>query len=157
MMRIGLLGASKIAPRAIIQPAAVSADAVITAVGARDMAKAEAYARRTIVNTAISWRRRRSFHERPVDVMPDVGVADRVDELATRDALWAQLQLLPPRQRAAIVLRYYLDLSEAQTAEAMGCSVGAVKSQTSAGLGRLRDRMGPEVALFTTTDQRMTP
>jgi len=44
MMRIGLLGASKIAPRAIIQPAAASADAVITAVGARDMAKAEAYA-----------------------------------------------------------------------------------------------------------------
>src|SRR6188472_4144276 len=61
----------------------------------RDVAKAEAYARRTIVNTAISWRRRRSFHERPADVMPDVGVADRVDELATRDALWAQLQLLP--------------------------------------------------------------
>jgi DNA-directed RNA polymerase specialized sigma24 family protein len=50
----------------------------------RDVAKAEAYARRTIVNTAISWRRRRSFHERPVDVMPDVGVADRVDELRAR-------------------------------------------------------------------------
>ena len=123
----------------------------------RDVTKAEAYARRTIVTTAISWRRRRSFHERPIDEVPDVGVADRVDELATRDALWAHLQLLPPRQRAAIVLRHYLDLSEAQTAEAMGCSVGAVKSQTSAGLGRLRDRMGPEVALFTTTDQRTRP
>ncbi len=106
---------------------------------------------------AISWRRRRSFHERPVDAVPDLGVADRVDELATRDALWAQLHLLPPRQRAAIVLRYYLDLSEAQTAEAMGCSVGAVKSQASAGLSRLRDRMGPDVALFTTTDQGRTP
>jgi RNA polymerase sigma-70 factor (sigma-E family) len=123
----------------------------------RDVSKAEAYTRRAIVTTAISWRRRRSFHERPVDLLPEVGVADRVDELATRDALWDQLHLLPPRQRAAIVLRYYLDLSEAQTAEAMGCSVGAVKSQTSAGLSRLRDRMGPEVALFTTTDQRTTP
>ena len=123
----------------------------------RDVTKAEAYARRTIVTTAISWRRRRSFHERPVDVLPDVGVADRVDDLATRDALWTQLRLLPPRQRAVIVLRYYLDLSEAQAAEAMGCSVGAVKSQTSAALARLRDRMGPEVTLFTTTDQRMTP
>ena len=123
----------------------------------RDVSKADAYARRTIVTTAISWRRRRSFHERPVDVLPDVGVTDHVDELATRDALWAQLLMLSPRQRAAIVLRFYLDLSEAQTAEAMGCSVGAVKSQTSAGLSRLRDRMGPEVALFTTTDQRMTP
>ncbi len=123
----------------------------------RDVANAEAYTRRTIITTAISWRRRRSFHERPVEVLPDAGVADRVDELVTRDALWAQLHLLPPRQRAAIVLRYYLDLSEAQTAETMGCSVGAVKSQTSAGLDRLRDRMGPDVALFTTTDQRTTP
>ena len=50
----------------------------------RDVTKAEAYARRTIVTTAISWRRRRSFRERPVDVLPDVGVADRVDELAAR-------------------------------------------------------------------------
>ncbi len=123
----------------------------------RDVTKAEAYTRRTIVNTAISWRRRRSFHERPVDVLPDSGVADRVEEVATREALWAQLRLLPPRQRAAIVLRYYHDLTEAQTAEAMGCSVGAVKSQTSAALRRLRDRMGLEVALFTTTDQRTTP
>jgi RNA polymerase sigma-70 factor (sigma-E family) len=122
----------------------------------RDVSKAEAYARRTIVTTAISWRRRRSFHERPVHVMPEVGVADRVDELATREALWAHLHMLPPRQRAAIVLRYYLDLSEAPTAEAMGCSVGAVKSQTAAGLSRLRHRMGPEVALVTTTDQGMT-
>ena len=54
----------------------------------------------------------------------------------------AQLRTLPPRQRAAIVLRYYEDLSEAQTAEVMGCSVGAVKSQVSTGLGRLRERLG---------------
>src|SRR5919112_6099056 len=46
----------------------------------RDVSKAEAYTRKTIVTTAISWRRRRSFHERPVDVLPEVGVADRVDE-----------------------------------------------------------------------------
>jgi len=123
----------------------------------RDVTKAEAYTRRTIVTTAISWRRRRSFHERPVNVVPEIGVADPAEGLATRDALWAQLQLLPPRQRAAIVLRYYLDLSEAQTADAMGCSVGAVKSQSSAGLGRLRGRIGTEVALLNTADQRMTP
>jgi RNA polymerase sigma factor (sigma-70 family) len=54
----------------------------------------------------------------------------------------AQLRTLPPRQRAAIVLRYYEDLSEAQTAEVMGCSVGTVKAQVSTGLGRLRDRSG---------------
>jgi len=123
----------------------------------RDVTKAEAYTRRTIVTTAISWRRRRSFHEHPVDVLPDVGVTDGVEELVTRDALWAQLHLLPPRQRAAIVLRHYLDLSEAQTAEAMGCSVGAVKSQTSAALDRIRDRLGLDPALTSTTDQRTTP
>ena len=123
----------------------------------REVNKAEAYTRRTIVTTAISWRRRRSFHERPANVIPEVRVADPAEGLVTRDALWAQLHLLPPRQRAAIVLRYYFDLSEAQTAEAMGCSVGAVKSQSSAGLGRLRERMGSEVALLNTADQGMTP
>jgi len=54
----------------------------------------------------------------------------------------AQLRTLPPRQRAAIVLRYYEDLSEAQTAEVMGCSVGTVKAQVSTGLSRLRERAG---------------
>jgi RNA polymerase sigma-70 factor (sigma-E family) len=123
----------------------------------RDVTKAEAYTRRTIVTTAISWRRRRSFHERPVEMPAELGVADAVEGLVTRDALWAQLHRLPPRQRAAIVLRYYFDLSEAQTADSMGCSVGAVKSQCSAGLGRLRAQMGPDVELLTTSDQGMTP
>ena len=49
---------------------------------------------------------------------------------------------LPVRQRAAIVLRYYEDLTEAQTADAMGCAVGTVKSQVSAGLSKLRERLG---------------
>src|SRR4029079_15184888 len=62
--------------------------------------------------------------------------------VATPAGVVAQLRTLPPRQRAAIVLRYYEDLSEAQTAEVMGCSVGTVKAQVSTGLGRLRDRSG---------------
>ena len=52
------------------------------------------------------------------------------------DQLLAALQQLGPRQRTAIVLRFYDDLSEAQTAEAMGCAVGTVKSQVSAGLSQ---------------------
>ncbi len=51
---------------------------------------------------------------------------------------------MPPRQRAAIVLRFYEDLSEADTAKAMGCSVGTVKSQTAKGLARLRELLGDE-------------
>ncbi len=108
----------------------------------RDVSKAEAYTRKTIVTTAISWRRRRSFHERPTGLLPDTAAPDPGEAVTTHATMVAQLRTLPPRQRAAIVLRYYEDLSEAQTAEVMGCSVGAVKSQVSIGLGRLRDRLG---------------
>ncbi len=70
--------------------------------------------------------------------------------------LWQALQSLPVRQRAAIVLRYYEDLTEAQTAEAMGCAVGTVKSQVSAGLAKLRialaDELGNRLGDDTVTD-----
>ena len=105
----------------------------------RDASGAEAYARRTIVTTAISWRRRRSFHEPPIERRSrSAGDADETDRLATHDVLWQQVRGLPPRQRTALVLRYYEDLSEAETAELMGCSTGTVKSQLSAALGKLR-------------------
>ena len=57
------------------------------------------------------------------------------------------LAQLPPRQRAVIVLRYYEDLTEAQTAATLGCAVGTVKSQASAALAKLRDLMGDELDL----------
>jgi RNA polymerase sigma-70 factor (sigma-E family) len=98
----------------------------------------EAYTRRIVVTTSISWRRRRAFHERPTDVLPESGGADPVEGIVTHDAVLTALLALPPRQRAAIVLRYYQDLTEAQTAEAMGCAVGTVKSQVAAGLAKLR-------------------
>jgi RNA polymerase sigma factor (sigma-70 family) len=66
--------------------------------------------------------------------------------------LWSALQRLPVRQRAAIVLRYYEDLTEAQTAEAMGCAVGTVKSQVSAGLSKLRDQLGDDPDLLPLSD-----
>src|SRR3954467_10329979 len=89
----------------------------------REVDKAEAYTRKVIVTTAISWRRRRSFHERPTGVLPDTAVPDSGEAVTTTPSMVAQLRTLPPRQRAAIVLRYYQDLSEPQTAEVMGCSV----------------------------------
>jgi RNA polymerase sigma-70 factor (sigma-E family) len=123
----------------------------------RDVANAEAYTRRAITTTAISWRRRRSFHERPTDVLREVPAHDPVMDLVVHQALWEHVLNLPPRQRAAIVLRHYLDLSEAQTAEAMGCSVGAVKSSTSTGLRRLRERMGPDLELRSSDDEVVAP
>lgn len=112
----------------------------------RDRSKAEAYCRKAITTTAISWfRRRRWTHERPVETLPEApSAADPADELARSQWLWDALQTLPVRQRISIVLRYYEDLTEAQTAEAMGCAVGTVKSQTSAGIGRLREVLGDD-------------
>ena len=121
----------------------------------REPHKAEAYTRRTIVTTAISWRRRRSFHERPTDTLPESHEPDQVDVLAAHDAMWSQLGTLPPRMRAAIVLRYYEDLSEARTAELMGCSVGTVKSQVSTGLARLRAQAGLDMASLGSESGRL--
>ena len=111
----------------------------------RDHAKATSYARKVVVTTAISWRRRRSFHERPQQALPETLADDPVDVVGLSDGVWHELASLPPRQRAAIVLRYYVDLSESRTAEVMGCSVGTVKSQVSAGLARLRTRADADV------------
>ena len=109
----------------------------------RDMGKAEAYTRRVIVTTAISWSRRRSSHERPTAVLPETPTPDPAAAIAAQDELWTHLHSLPPRQRAAVALRHCQDLSEAQTAELMGCTVGTVKRQTSIGLAKLRELMGP--------------
>ncbi len=113
----------------------------------RDLSNAEAYTRRVIVTTSISWRRRRSFRERPAENLPDPGVSDPTAGLPEQDELWVELHRLPPRQRTAVVLRFCEDLSERQTAELMGCSVGSVKRQVSVALTKLRAAMGPRFPL----------
>ena len=122
----------------------------------RDRANVDAYTRRIIVTTSISWRRRRSFHERPTGALPERIDPDPVEAMITHDAVVAALRNVPPRQRAAIVLRYYQDLTEAQTADAMGCSVGAVKSQVAAGLTRLRRELGRSFDEPLTSERRAT-
>jgi RNA polymerase sigma-70 factor (sigma-E family) len=107
--------------------------------------KVEAYVRKAITTTAIGWFRKKSWGERTVERPPESAQAGHSDLVDQRAWLWQALQELPVRQRAAIVLRYYEDLTEAQTAEAMGCAVGTVKSQVSAGLAKLRDRLGADV------------
>ncbi len=109
----------------------------------REVESAPAYARTVLVNTAASWFRKKSWrNERPTETLPDSGhETDPTDRPAMIDAL-AQL---PPRQRAVIVLRYYEDLSVGQTAQALGCSDGTVKSQTSDALIKLRGLLGDAV------------
>lgn len=97
----------------------------------------EAYVRTAMVRTYLTWRRRRWHAELPTGQLPEAG-ADGWDAVDTATAVRAALAALPPRQRAVIVLRYLDDLSEAQTAEVLGCTVGTVKSQTSKALARLR-------------------
>jgi RNA polymerase sigma-70 factor (sigma-E family) len=96
------------------------------------------YVRTVVVRTAIAWRRRRWRGEVPTSPLPEPTGSDHLDGIDGRDRLRRALLGVPPRQRAAVVLRFYEDLSEAETARAMGCSIGTVKSQTAKGLARLR-------------------
>ncbi|WP_428962067.1 SigE family RNA polymerase sigma factor [Micromonospora fluostatini] len=104
----------------------------------------EPYARRVLVNTSTSWWRRRWHGERPTDVLPESAAADEMEQQLDRDVLWRHLRALPNRQRAVLVLRYYEDLSEGQTAALLGISVGTVKSQTARALSTLRRRLGDQ-------------
>jgi RNA polymerase sigma-70 factor (sigma-E family) len=100
----------------------------------------EPYVRKIIANTYASWWRRRWTSEQPTDRLPEPRAGDpdphaRVDD---RDEVWQALGQLPKRQRAVLVLRYFEDMSEAEIAEALDCSVGTVKSQASRALAKLR-------------------
>jgi RNA polymerase sigma-70 factor (sigma-E family) len=98
----------------------------------------EAYVRRILVNQHISWWRRFGRREVASEYPLEKSQSDATDATAQRLDLAAALARLPKRQRTVVVLRFYEDLSEAETAAAMGCSVGTVKSQASAALAKLR-------------------
>lgn len=99
----------------------------------------DGYARRILVNEHNSlWRRPFKRREVTSDELPEQrGRVDEYDEGRSGD-LWAFVQTLPRKQRAVVVLRYYEELSEAETAEVLGISVGTVKSQASRALATLR-------------------
>jgi RNA polymerase sigma-70 factor (sigma-E family) len=101
----------------------------------------ERYVRQILVNASIDrWRRIGRHPEMPLAGSgADPRTADTAAAVADRDLLLRGLAALPPRQRAVLVLRYFEDLSEAETATMLGCSVGTVKSQAARGLARLRD------------------
>jgi RNA polymerase sigma-70 factor (sigma-E family) len=103
-----------------------------------DITDLDAYSRRMIVNQHLSWGRK-WFRVRPVAALPEPAPApDIADSLADRWELGGGLAKLPPRQRVALVLRYYGGLSDAQIAAHMGCSQSTVRSHISRGLASLR-------------------
>ncbi len=108
----------------------------------REPAAVDAYVRRVMVNSRTSLWRRRRVEEYPTADLPELPGPDRTADLDLHDALWQALGRLPRRQRAAVVLRYYEDLSEAQTADALGIAVGTVKSTVSRALGHMRNDAG---------------
>jgi RNA polymerase sigma-70 factor (sigma-E family) len=101
-------------------------------------ASPEAYVRRMLVNRHVSWwRRHRGRVETRADV-PDAATADPTEAAVNADAVRRMLRELPPRQRAAVVLRYYADYSDSQIAETLGCTEPTVRSQISRALAALR-------------------
>ena len=107
----------------------------------------EVYARQVIVNLAASWwRRRLRVRWVPLAELGEPAGEHSSNRLDDRDELWRAVMTLPPRTRAVLVLRYFEDLSEVETARQLDCSVGSVKSQASRGLARLRQVMSPDAA-----------
>ena len=106
----------------------------------------EAYLRKTVLNLFLSQRRRKKLEsdyvarERATAV-----VATPLPDVAQREDVWRALLELPARQRAALVLRYYEDLSEQQAAEVLGCSLPALKSLVTRGAEAMRQRIGREL------------
>jgi RNA polymerase sigma-70 factor (ECF subfamily) len=99
------------------------------------------YARRALVNAHIDQTRRRWWGERPTETLPDSpqpGLASDESASDSRDELRRMLAGLAPKERAVIVLRYYCDLSEQDTASTLGLPVGTVKSSCARALARLR-------------------
>jgi RNA polymerase sigma-70 factor (sigma-E family) len=99
----------------------------------------DAYVRRILLSCHKDRFRKRRVPEHLTDVLPDVtAVPDDMARADQRALLAAELARLPKRQRAVVVLRYWEDMSEAEVAQALGCSAGTVKSQAAKALAKLR-------------------
>ena len=99
----------------------------------------DAYARKVLLNEyRTAWRRPVRRREQVVELVPDRPASDVPAYDGSRDAVWRFVCSLPPKQRAVVVLRFYCDLSVAETAAILGVSEGTVKSQAARGLQLLR-------------------
>jgi RNA polymerase sigma-70 factor (sigma-E family) len=125
-----------------------------------DRAALDAYVRRAMVNTHISWWRRRRVDEYPTDELPDQVVADHSRESDMAEVVRRALDRLPQRMRAAVMLRYFEDMTEPEIAATLGISLGTVKSTVSRAVARLRidAELGKDSgALSVTARMRQTP
>ena len=104
-----------------------------------------AYVRRALANGYVNQARRASRREFAyADVPERIDDYDPVTQLADRDQIWGGLRRLPDRQRAALVMRFFDDLSDDDTAAALGCRVGTVRSLISRGLATLRVQLADD-------------
>jgi len=103
-----------------------------------DRAALDGYVRRAMVNTHISWWRRRRVEEFPTDEIPDQAVVDHSVGSDLQESLQRAIARLPQRMRDAVMLRYYQDMTEAEVAEVLGVSLGTVKSTVSRAVAKLR-------------------
>lgn len=114
----------------------------------------DGYVRRILVNENNSlWRRSWKRREVTTEYLPDSPAPTQEADDGQGDALWEFVQTLPKKQRAAIVLRYYEELSEAETAAILGVSVGTVKSQTSRALATMRAKVADHPVLSRDTEE----
>ena len=105
----------------------------------------QVYARRVLINlTASWWRRRLRVRLEPLDPCDAPSPGDATEQIDLRDQLWRAVHTLAPRTRAVLVLRYFEDMTEADVARVLDCSVGSVKSQASRGLASLRQLLGEQ-------------
>jgi RNA polymerase sigma-70 factor (sigma-E family) len=117
----------------------------------------EAYVRRIIINEYTSWWRRTwRRREQVTDELPERPAYVDDDDYGERDEIWRAIRTLAPKQRAVIVLRYYEDLTEAETANVLGVTVGTVKSQTSRAFARLRDQLSTNRTETLVTKEEFT-
>jgi RNA polymerase sigma-70 factor (sigma-E family) len=105
----------------------------------------DAYLRRMVVNGSRSWWRRRTNRETPTDSPSDRAAPGRMEtDTVERDEMWRRIVVLPQRQRAVLVLRYYEDLDDAAIAEVLGCSAATVRTHAMRALNTLRAYAGNE-------------
>jgi len=103
-----------------------------------------AYMRRVLVTSHVSWRRRRWTTEQVIETLPERAGEDHQARHAEDDVMRRALAQLAPRVRAVVVLRYFEDLTEAETAKVLGCSTGTVSTYAARGLTTLRRHLAPD-------------